>query len=69
MLDPIEATLDGLAAHFSPDFAPRPILDLMSTWLGLEVDESQELEARREAVRGAAELGRRRGTVGGMSSR
>jgi phage tail-like protein len=66
VLDPIGAVLDALPAHFSPDHAPRPILDLMSAWLGVEIDESQELEARRESVRMAAELGRRRGTVRGL---
>lgn len=66
VLDPIVAVLDALPAHFSPDYAPRPILDLLSSWLGVEVDEGQELEARRELVRVAAELGRRRGTVRGL---
>jgi phage tail-like protein len=66
VLDPIAAMLDALPAHFSPDYAPPPILDLMSAWLGVEVDESQELETRRESVRLAAELGRRRGTVSGL---
>ena len=66
VLDPIAAVLDALPAHFSPDYAPRPLLDLMSTWLGVELDESQEIEARRETVRFAAELGRRRGTVRGL---
>jgi phage tail-like protein len=66
VLDPVAAMLDALPAHFSPDYAPRPILDLMSAWLGVEVDESQELETRRESVRLAAELGRRRGTVSGL---
>ena len=66
VLDPIVAVLDALPAHFSPDYAPRPILELMSAWLGAEVDEDQELAARRESVRLAAELGRRRGTVSGL---
>lgn len=66
VLDPISAVLDALPAHFSPDYAPRPIIDMLSAWLGVEIDEAQELEARRETVRMAAELGRRRGTVGGL---
>jgi phage tail-like protein len=66
MLDPIVGVLDALPAHFDPDHAPRDILDLMAAWLGVELDESQELRHQREMVRRAAELGRRRGTVHGL---
>src|SRR6266545_1447142 len=66
VLDPIVAILDGLSAHFDPDLAPRNILDLLSSWLGVDFDESQSITARREKVRQAAELGRRRGTVAGL---
>lgn len=66
VLDPIVALLDNLAEHFRADFAPRPVLDLLAAWLGQEIDEDQDLEARREAVRTAGELARRRGTVSGM---
>lgn len=66
LLDPIAAVLDALPAHFSPDYAPLPIIDLLSSWLGVEIDEAQELEARREMVRLAAKLGRERGTVSGL---
>jgi phage tail-like protein len=66
VLDPIAAVLDGLPQHFSPDYAPRATIDMLSAWLGVENDEAQELDARRESVRMAAELGRRRGTVRGL---
>jgi phage tail-like protein len=66
VLDPIAAMLDALPAHFSPDYAPRSMVDMLSAWLGVEIDEAEELDARREAVRMAAELGRRRGTVRGL---
>lgn len=66
VLDPIAAILDSLPAHFSPDYAPRPIIDMLSAWLGVEIDEAHELDARRETVRMAAQLGRRRGTVRGL---
>lgn len=66
VLDPIAAVLDGLPEQFSPDYAPRPTIDLLSAWLGVEIDEAQALDARRETVRMAAELGRRRGTVRGL---
>ncbi len=63
LLDPIVAVLDALPAHFDPDFAPRDVLDLMAAWLGVDLDESQELKHQREMVRRSAELGRQRGTV------
>jgi phage tail-like protein len=66
MLDPIVAMLDALPAHFDPDLAPRDTLNLMAAWLGIELDESQELRHQREMVRHCAELGRRRGTVRGL---
>jgi len=66
MLDPIVAILDALPAHFDPDLAPRDTLNLMAAWLGIELDESQDLRHQREMVRRCAELGRRRGTVRGL---
>jgi phage tail-like protein len=66
LLDPIVAVLDALPAHFSPDHAPRDVLDLLSAWLGIELDESQTPAQRRSMVRHAAELGRRQGTRAGL---
>jgi phage tail-like protein len=66
ILDPIAAVLDTLPEHFSPDYASRPIIDMLAAWLGVQNDEELELEARRESVRKAASLGRWRGTVRGL---
>ena len=66
LLDPIVAVLDALPAHFDPDHAPRDILSLLAGWLGVDLDESQDLRHQREMVRQSAELGRRRGTVSGL---
>jgi phage tail-like protein len=66
VLDPIVAVLDALPAHFDPDHAPRDVLDLLASWLGIELDESQTLRDRRELVRQAGELSRWRGTKRGM---
>lgn len=66
VLDPIAGVLDALPEHFSPDYAPPAILDVLASWLSVESDEAQELSSRRELVRMAAELGRRRGTVAGL---
>jgi phage tail-like protein len=66
VLDPIVAVIDALPAYFNPDHAPRDVLDLLASWLGIEVDESQPLRERRALVRQSAELSRRRGTVRGL---
>lgn len=66
VLDPIIAVLDALPEHFDPDYAPRHILNLLSAWLGVDLDESQAITVQRDTIRRAAELGRRRGTKGGM---
>jgi phage tail-like protein len=66
VLDPIAAVLDALPAHFSPDHAPPAMIELLSAWVGVETDEALEIDARRDTVRMAAELGRRRGTVRGL---
>ena len=66
LLDPIVAVLDALPAHFDPNHAPRDILELLAAWLGVDLDETQDIRHQREMVRRAAELGRRRGTVKGL---
>ena len=67
VLDPIHAILDALPAHFSPDHAPRDVLELLAAWLGVELDESQTVGHQREIVRRAAEIGRWRGTPRGLT--
>jgi phage tail-like protein len=66
VLDPIVAVLDALPEHFNPDYAPRHVLNLLSAWLGVTLDESQPIAVQRDTIRRAAELGRRRGTKGGL---
>jgi phage tail-like protein len=66
LLDPIVAILDALPAHFDPNHAPPDILSLLAAWLGVDLDETQDIKHQREMVRRSAELGRRRGTVKGL---
>ena len=66
LLDPIVAVLDALPHHFDPNFAPPDILNLLAAWLGVDLDETQDISHQREMVLRSAELGRRRGTVKGM---
>jgi phage tail-like protein len=66
LLDPIVAVLDALPYHFDPNHAPRDILELLAAWLGVDLNETQDIRHQREMVLRAAELGRRRGTVKGL---
>jgi phage tail-like protein len=66
LLDPLVAALDNLPEHFDPVYAPRDVLDLLTEWLGLEHDEARTGEERRQIVRMAPELMRRRGTKEGL---
>jgi phage tail-like protein len=66
LLDPLVAVLDNLPDHFDPVHAPRDVLDLLTAWLGLEHDETRSDEERRQIVRRAPELMRRRGTRAGL---
>src|SRR3954463_1152560 len=66
VLDPIIAVLDALPEHFDPDYAPRHILNLLSAWLGVTLDESQPIDVQRDTISRDAELDRRRGTKGGL---
>jgi phage tail-like protein len=66
LLDPIVAVLDALPAHFDANHAPSDILQLLAAWLGVDLDEAQELRHQREMVLRASELSRRRGTVKGL---
>jgi phage tail-like protein len=66
LLDPVVGLLDALPAHFNADLAPSDVLELLTAWLGIELREAQPTEERREIVRRAAELGRRRGTKAGL---
>ena len=66
LLDPLVAALDNLPEHFDPMYAPRDVLDLLTKWLGLEHDEGRSGEERRQIVRRAPELMRRRGTRDGL---
>ena len=67
VLDPIFAVLDCLSSYFRADLAPRDLLELLAAWLGVDVEETWPEERRREIVRHAAELSRRRGTKAGLA--
>ena len=65
-LDPIVATLDVLSRYFHSTLAPRDVLDLLASWVGLPVDESWPDDRLREALARESEISRRRGTKAGL---
>lgn len=67
-LAPIFTTLDNLAAYFDPRYAPEDFLGWLAGWVAIELDETWELDRRREAVLGGADLLRRRGTAVGLAA-
>jgi phage tail-like protein len=66
VLDPIVDTLDSLPAYVSPELAPDHMLKLLAAWLGLVTDEGLPPGPRRDLVRNAAEVSRRRSTAAGL---
>ena len=67
VLDPIVAMLDLLPAHLDLDLAPPEVVETLSVWLGVPAsDVALEPEVRRELVRDARELTKRRGTREGL---
>jgi phage tail-like protein len=66
VLDPVVAILDALPSYFRADFAPEDVLELLGAWMGVELDETHPVDHRREVVRSAADLARRRGTRAGL---
>jgi phage tail-like protein len=63
---PIFATLDSLTCYFDPHLAPADFLNYLATWVGVELDDSWDLEQRRAVIAGAAMVHRRRGTSRGI---
>jgi phage tail-like protein len=66
VLDPVVAILDSLEHHVEADLAPPDLLVLLAAWLGVELDESWPEGRKRELIRRAGELHRRRGTRAGL---
>ena len=66
-LDPILAILDSLHAVVDPNLAPKSALNLLSSWMGIELDESQPIEQHRLLVRNASVIWRGRGTARGLA--
>jgi phage tail-like protein len=65
---PILATLDSLFCYFDPRLAPADFVDYLAGWVGVELDDSWDLDQRRAIVAGAALVHRSRGTTRGIAA-
>jgi phage tail-like protein len=63
---PIERQIDHLPSYFDPQMTPPDFLPWLASWLSLVLDESWPEEKRRQLLRAAADLYRRRGTRQGL---
>jgi phage tail-like protein len=64
--EPLERQLDQLHTFFNPRLAPPEFLPWLGSWVDLVLDENWPISRRRELIRQAADLYRRRGTPGGL---
>ncbi len=63
---PLERQIDQLYAYCNPRLTPAEFLPWLGTWVDLVLDENWPEARRRELIRHAAELYRRRGTAGAL---
>jgi len=61
--EPLDVQLDQIDIYFRPELTPADFLPWLGAWLDLTLDENWPEARRRELVRRAAELYRRRGTA------
>ena len=66
VLDPVVVLLDNLSRHLEPDVAPVDMVDFLAELVGMPVDDTLPVEARRRLVMNAAKIGQRRGTRAGL---
>lgn len=66
VLDPIVTLLDNLSWHFDVDLSPDDLVRELLCWLGLDVAADLAPAVRRELLRNAMAIGRRRGTLAGL---
>lgn len=63
---PLERQIDILYAYVDPRLTPAEFLPWLGTWVDLVLDENWPEARRRELIRRAADLYRRRGTAGAL---
>jgi phage tail-like protein len=67
VLAPVLLTIDNSTAHLDPRSAPDDFLDWLAQWVAVRPHETDGVEQRRAAVRGAVARHRSRGTLHGLA--
>lgn len=62
----LEKRIEGVSRYFDTEATPNEFLNWLSTWLGIPVDENWSLKKRRELLKRAPELFKKRGTREGL---
>ena len=65
-LAPIERQIDHLALYLDPRLTPAEFLPWLASWIDLVLDEAWPEDRRRQLLRSATSLYRKRGTVQGL---
>ena len=63
---PIEGQIDGIPNYLDPQLIPSELLPWLASWVDLTLDERWPEEKRRQLLRSAVALYRRRGTRRGL---
>lgn len=63
---PIDCQISSLHYYFDPRTTPADLLPWLATWVDLALDERWPVAKRRDLLRSAVSLYRRRGTPGGL---
>jgi phage tail-like protein len=63
---PIETQIDNLPCYFDPQMTPPEFLPWLASWIDLVLDEQWPEERRRQLLRSAVPLYRKRGTQKGL---
>lgn len=66
VLAPCVSTIDNVERYFQPELAPPDFVEMLASWVGVELDETWSDQSRRALVAEAAALYQVRGTVAGL---
>jgi phage tail-like protein len=65
-LAPIDSQIDALPLYFDPDFTPLKLLPWLASWVDLTLDDHWPEAKRRQLLKAAVRLYRKRGTRLGL---
>jgi phage tail-like protein len=68
VLAPVFNTLDCFDSYLDPQLAPEDFVDWLAGWVGVEIDETWNLERRRRLIQDAVNLYRIRGSLEALAA-